>query len=111
MDREKTMSDLFKRAVLDNGLTVEFSDETIRYYGDYHRVQIDVFIVFTDGRRELFQRPERMGVSSDQLDSVKTQVMSSFRQDTLRYMAAESFPEKFLKALKVRKVKPLAGLR
>ena len=105
------MSDLFQSATLDNGLTVEFSDETVRYYGDYHRIQIDVFIVLEDGRREQFQRLERMGISGDVLSDVKREVMEAFRSNCLPYMSSDAFPQKFLSSLKQRKVKPLAGLR
>ena len=105
------MNDLFHSVILDNGLTVEFTDETVRYYGDYHRIQIDVFIALADGRREQFQRLERMGISGDMLDAVKREVMDAFRRNCLPYMASPGFPEKFIASLKQRKVKPLAGLR
>nr|WP_320051106.1 hypothetical protein [uncultured Desulfuromonas sp.] len=105
------MSDLLQSTTLENGLTIEYADETVRYYGDYHRIQIDVFVVLAEGRREQFQRLERMGISGDMLDDVKREVMDAFRSNCLPYMSSAKFPEKFLASLKQRKVKPLAGLR
>ncbi|WP_316348583.1 hypothetical protein [Desulfuromonas acetoxidans] len=105
------MKDLLQGVTLENGLNIEFSDETVRYYGDYHRIQIDVFVVLEDGRREQFQRLERMGISGDMLEEAKREMMSAFRMNCLPYMASSGFPEKFIASLKQRKVKPLAGLR
>ncbi|WP_321531515.1 hypothetical protein [uncultured Desulfuromonas sp.] len=105
------MSDLLQSVTLENGLHVAFSDETVRYFGDYHRIQIDVFVVLEDGRREQFQRLERMGISGDMLDESKREVMGAFRANCLPYMASNGFPDKFIASLKRRKVKLLAGLR
>ncbi len=105
------MSELLQGVTLENGLKVDFSDETVRYYGDYHRIQIDVFIELEDGRREQFQRLERMGISGDALEEAKQEVMRAFRNNSLPYMASSGFPDKFIASLKQRKPKPLAGLR
>ncbi|MCD6527658.1 MAG: hypothetical protein J7K75_11775 [Desulfuromonas sp.] len=105
------MTDLLTGETLANGVTVEFCDKTNRYYGDYHRVCIEVSLIFDDGQRHVFQTLERMGVSSDDLDSVKSQVVTAFRQGTMTYMAGDQFPQKFLALLSQRKKTLLPGLR
>lgn len=105
------MADLFAAETLPNGLTIEFSDSTKRYFGDYHRIQIEVTVVLADGQRHRFQTLERMGVSGGELEEVKHQVMDAFRSGTLKYMGSEQFPAKFVASLPQRKNKPLPGLR
>ncbi len=97
------MQHLFDSVQLDNGLKIEFVDETVRYYGDYHRVKIEVFIILSDGRRERFQSLERMAVSGAELDAVKSQVLQAFRSRTMKYMAAPAFEEKFIQNLRQRR--------
>lgn len=105
------MADLFASEELPNGITVEFCDQTNRYYGDYHRVCVEVSLLLVDGQRHTFQTLERMGVSGGDLERVKAEVMTAFRQGTLTYMTSEQFPQKFLTSLQQRKKTLLPGMR
>ncbi len=127
------MADMFTPQHLNNGVQVEFIDKTNRYYGDYYRVCIEVVLRLNNdeaalcsagsnqgdgqgdgqqgGQAYQFQTIERMGVSGDDLVTVKQQVLDSFCRGTMVYMARDSFPEKFKKSLTHRKSTLLPGLK
>jgi hypothetical protein len=99
---------------LANGVQVEFKDATNRYYGDYHRVNIEVILRFA---ADNYKTPhklkilERMGVSGDDVSTVQAQLINSFSRGTLNYLANESFPDKFIQSLKQSKNILLPGLK
>lgn len=108
------MSELFSSEQLANGVQIDFIDATNRYYGDYHRVCIEVVLRFASeefSQGHKFQTLERMGVSGADVESVQGQVLNSFRQGTMKYMVSENFENKFLKSCKTRKSLLLPGLR
>lgn len=108
------MSELLSSEQLANGVQINFNDVTNRYYGDYHRVCIEVELRFASeefAQGHKFQTLERMGVSSADVKSVQEQLLNSFRQGTMTYMASENFEKKFLKSSKTRKSILLPGLK
>ncbi|MBW2187932.1 MAG: hypothetical protein BA874_07400 [Desulfuromonadales bacterium C00003068] len=108
------MATQFTSEQLANGVQINFNDVTNRYYGDYHRVCIEVELRFASeefAQGHKFQTLERMGVSSADVESVQEQVLNSFRQGTMRYMVSENFENKFLKSCKTRKSILLPGLK
>ncbi|MBW2187464.1 MAG: hypothetical protein JRG71_14035 [Deltaproteobacteria bacterium] len=108
------MAAQFPSEQLTNGVRIDFTDVTNRYYGDYHRVCIEVELRFASeefAQGHKFQTLERMGVSSADVESVQEQVLNSFRQGTMRYMVSENFENKFLKSCKTRKSILLPGLK
>jgi len=107
-------SDIFANIQLENGVQIAFKDCTNRYYGDYHRICIEVNLSFVaDHYKNIykFQTLERMGVSSADVAAVQTELIDAFRNGTMCYMAGENFPAKFLQAYNKRKPVLLAGLR
>jgi len=107
-------SDLFTTIQLDNGVQIAFKDCTNRYFGDYHRVSIEVNLSFAaDSYQNIykFQTLGRMGVSSADVIPVQTQLVDSFRNGTMVYMTGEKFSDKFFLAYKKRKPVLLAGLK
>lgn len=100
---------------LANGMNIEFIDSSNRYYGDYHRVRIEVCCTFaltpailaqaagseeegeslrrTLGENFVYTRVlEKMGVPGDALEETRRSLIDSFSGSTLSYMAQPSFP-------------------
>jgi len=108
------MAELFSSEQLSNGVRINFNDQTNRYFGDYHRICIEVVLRFARddyAQAHTFQTLERMGVSGGELEEMQHQVMTSFRQGTMKYMASDHFEEKFLQSSKTRKNILLPGLK
>ncbi|MEA3466300.1 MAG: hypothetical protein U9R29_09915 [Thermodesulfobacteriota bacterium] len=108
------MTDVLVSEHLANGVQIDFVDKTNRYYGDYHRVCIDVelrFAVDNHAVAHKFQTLERMGVSGDDVTVVQTKLIDSFRCGTMPYMERPVFPDKFMQSLVKRKSILLPGLK
>jgi hypothetical protein len=108
------MSELIKSERLDSGIQIDFIDVTNRYYGDYHRVYIEVKLRFASeeyAQSHKFQILERMGVSGADVESVQQQLLNSFCQGTMKYMVSDNFENRFLQSVKTRKSILLPGLR
>ncbi|MDT8441317.1 MAG: hypothetical protein RQ723_06620 [Desulfuromonadales bacterium] len=94
------------RERLANGLEIVFTDASNRYFGDYHRLRIEVTLQLTlpeddpdgDGfwlaaRRLLGTRfrqvrtLERMGVPSAEVTATRQQLIDSYLQSTAAYLA------------------------
>jgi len=107
-------SDLFTTIDLANGVRVMFTDCTNRYYGDYHRVSIEINLSFAAENYQniyKFQTLERMGVSGDDVVAVQTHLVDSFRSGTMVYMTRDGFADKFLMVHKKRKSVLLPGMK
>jgi len=109
---------LLKPRTLDNGLRLEFVDQSNRYFGDYHRVKIVVRCqielrsewlqalgdsVDLEQVRALlgdsvsFERSlEQMGVASAQLEPVKQALIEGFLTTTAGYLGSAVFPGRFI---------------
>ncbi len=102
---------------LANGLVVRFFDHSIRYYGDFHRVQLEVrcsvplsadLFASDDeyaaaksilGDSVTYCRSlERMGVPSTEIDRVIESLISDFNMHSGPYFAAPDFPRKLVLA-------------
>lgn len=108
------MAEHFASEQLSNGVRIDFNDVTNRYYGDYHRICIEVELRFASddyAQAHRFQTLERMGVSGGDLVEAQQQVLTSFRQGTMKYMLNDNFEAKFRKSSKTRKSILLPGLK
>lgn len=106
---------------LDNGLIVEFFDRSNRYFGDYHRVCIEVrcrvplageyFAGAADpalelksavallGHEVVFSRLlEKMGVSGAEVEAARQGLIDHFIRGPLSYMGGSGFPRRFVAA-------------
>lgn len=105
---------------LANGLRVLFSDESNRYFGDYHRVCVVATItcnledlpVATPEEEEFRQRAieslgqqfsavkrfERMGVPSADVESVRTNLIDNFLKHTSAYLSRPGYMRSLLSA-------------
>lgn len=93
---------VIRRVVFDNGLTIEFSDRSNRYFGDYHRLLIEIdALIETDAEvvRLRYQRPlKRMGVAgADVADEMNTMI-EQFLATTAFYMRQSGFVQKLLES-------------
>ncbi|WP_052464678.1 hypothetical protein [Geoalkalibacter subterraneus] len=124
-------SDPYFEQSLNNGLIVEVQDLTHRYYGDYHKVTLDVTLrvplvggLFSDqdhpgealekARRILgdearsVQRLERMGVPSDMVETIRTRLWESYQRSSFGYFQRPDYPAKLVRQLldKRKKTRP-----
>lgn len=84
---------------LENGVRLAFEDTTNRYYGDYHRVKIEVRIRLAENGYERaydFKALEKMAVPGAEVDAVRQQLLENFRQQLLPYLARPDFAQRFL---------------
>ncbi len=93
-----------KRTEICTGLVLEFSDRSNRYYGDYHRIliEIDALVNSAEGLIRLrYQRPLRkMGVCGAETRSEAAILIEQFLATTAPYMQQMGFAEKLLESLK-----------
>ncbi len=108
------MSDLVTSVKLKNGVVVDFIDRSNRYYGDFHRVKIDVVAKFPVDREQLpeelheiaaccdgeatYQRSlEQMGVKTAEVEAVGQALIDNFIETVGRYLEKENFVESLLR--------------
>ncbi|HAD04232.1 MAG: hypothetical protein A2005_11760 [Desulfuromonadales bacterium GWC2_61_20] len=106
-------------ATLANGLCLEFYDFSNRYFGDYHRVCIEVrtslpldapvLTAFDPAlltkARALFgvtltvtRTVERMGVAGAQVEAVKTEIIAGLLHEAHNYLSRPDYPGRLLTA-------------
>ncbi len=108
-----------RKEILENGLTVEFYDRTNRYYGDYHRLKVDVrcripitpaaFPEAADpgaeslkarcllGEEAVWVRSlEKMGVCGADVEGGLHAVISGFMETSFAYLQSPLFPARFV---------------
>ncbi len=115
------MNKPFKSVGLDNGVTVDFFSEGNRYFGDFHRVKIVAIAtiplvveslpanlqeaVAACPRSVKYEKTlERMGVTTDNVETVIQTLIDDFIQTVGCYLVKKSFVEGLLR--KNRDVKP-----
>jgi hypothetical protein len=108
---------LVREIPLENGLMVCIYNHNHRYFGDYHRVRVEIVCkvkvleeYFADraeyagakaslGDSAVFQHNvELMGVSSAELDRSLERVIENFANHSLAYLASPIFPRKLVLA-------------
>ncbi len=108
------MDNLLRTERLDNGLVVEFYDASNRYFGDYHRVRVEVicrlelraehFAGVADpagdyerarkalGREFTFARSlEKMGVAGADVEKTRQGLIQGFVDSTFPYLQNQGF--------------------
>jgi len=117
------MKNPIRELPLPNGLTVSFYDYTSRYFGDFHRVKMEIICkvpvsaeyfqdrrVFDDARSLLSDEVvyrhnvEQMGVPTTEIETVLQRLMTNFIEHSLPYFASVQFPGKIVLAA-VNKIK------
>lgn len=113
------MENIIRTDELANGVRVEFVDQSNRYFGDYHRLRIEVrcrvaiteslFAEAADphaeaGRvREMLgaevlwvRHLERMGVAGSDLDAVRGDLIATFAASNFPYLQSREFPARLV---------------
>lgn len=112
---------LIRTENLRNGLVIEFFDRSNRYFGDYHRVCVEVrcriplpIDLFAEtaapeaelqaaktllGNEVVFSRVlEKMGVAGAEVEAVRQSLINNFIRGALSYMGGPDFPRRFVVA-------------
>jgi len=120
----------FRTIPLDNGLIIELYDQSNRYFGDYHRIKVDVrcdiplvkrFFDGDDGNPELerarklygdtirFERSlEKMGVAGADVDATRESLVENFVTSTVAYLEHPEFVKRYVaRMLDSRKPAPM----
>jgi hypothetical protein len=86
----------FRNDILANGIAVEFSDVSNRYFGDYHRVRVVVRLLVSRPDREQplvkVHTLERMGVPGAEVEAVRNRLAEDYWQHAGRYLAHPDYP-------------------
>ncbi len=108
---------LAKEIPLANGLTVCFYHHTHRYFGDYHRIKVEI-VCEVPIREEYFKTPaecaearavlggravfrrstEMMGIPTAEVQQCLDNTMENFVKHSLSYLSSASFPRKLVLA-------------
>lgn len=94
---------LLKEVCLSEGLTLKFHEAGNRYFGDYHRVliEIDAYIETAEQQVVLrYRHPlKKMAVAGDVVTVTKQELISQFLATVGPYMRQSGFVEKVLRSL------------
>ncbi|PLX95296.1 MAG: hypothetical protein C0621_04005 [Desulfuromonas sp.] len=124
------MSELLRRVELENGLILTFSDASNRYFGDYHRINLELVCslaleratalpseLIAAARKScgdevtLCRNLERMGVAGADVESVREQMIDDFLESNQSYFSEATFPERFVMQQIERQKKVLPWMR
>ncbi len=110
------MPEELQSIALENGLVIRFYDQSNRYFGDFHRVCIEVSITLPQDlkmsaglSRETgcFERTlEKMGVPSADLETVRNALIDAFLTTSRAYLERPDFPEQLLRKMRQDKKPP-----
>ncbi|SHJ58408.1 hypothetical protein SAMN02745165_02720 [Malonomonas rubra DSM 5091] len=109
------MADMVKKVTLENGIQVSFFDRSNRYFGDFHRICLQVVIelplefALTQGldrdKAQLERSLEKMGVPSAEVEETISGLIESFLQTATAYLGKPEFPAQMLTKLQQQKRK------
>ena len=111
------MAEKLHDLTLKNGVLVSFYDQTNRYFGDFHRVCVQVIVDLPEG----FDLPpglsrancryertlEKMGVTSDLLDAERNALIDAFLTTSKSYLEKSHFPQQLLRKMQQQKRSPM----
>lgn len=99
-------SELYRQLLLDNGLEILVRDMSRVYFGDYHRVRLEItcrltdvthlnaIVDFADSFPEFRRIVEKMGVPSAEVEAARETLVQDFLDNSLKYLSAADFPAK-----------------
>jgi hypothetical protein len=98
----------FRTERLANGITLRFFDRSNRYFGDYHRVYIEIHlsVALPTGTVAEVSHRERMAVPGAEVESVRDRLAEDFLRHTGRYLAQADYPARLAAAAAVRPLSP-----
>lgn len=105
----------FHEKALDNGLLLRFFDRSNRYFGDYHRLCIEIHCAvpvaeymsaeeidaqevhrFIGTEASFHKTLEQMGVAGADVKATRERLLTNFLETTGAYLARPEFPRRFL---------------
>jgi hypothetical protein len=111
---------VIKEQRLANGLLIVFTDESNRYFGDYHRICVVATIVCNlndlsaensddegffhraieklGAQLAVVKRFERMGVATADVEAVRTELIESFLRHATSYLSRPEYPRALVNA-------------
>lgn len=105
----------FRSETLANGLSAAFFDQSNRYFGDYHRVRVEVRIsVPHPDRAEPLVKVlilERMGVPGAEVATVRRQLCDNFWDHASGYLGRPDYPARLLAAEQQNRRRALPATR
>jgi hypothetical protein len=113
------MEQILRTDHLANGVRIDFIDGSNRYFGDYHRLRIEVrcriavtpqlFVATEDPCAEAdrvrsrlgdeifwIRYLERMGISTGDLETVRNEMIESFVKSSFSYLQSPQFSSRFV---------------
>lgn len=85
-----------------NGVTVEFFDRSNRYFGDYHRVCVEIRLQVPrpDGAEPLIKSKllERMGVAGADVEAARIRLADDYWQHAGPYLTQAAYPARLIAA-------------
>jgi hypothetical protein len=113
------MEQILRTDHLANGVRIDFIDGSNRYFGDYHRLRIEIrcriavtpqlFAAAVDPCAEadrvrsrlgdevfLIRHLERMGISSGDLETVRNEMIESFVKSSFPYLQSPQFASRYV---------------
>ncbi|MDA3903683.1 MAG: hypothetical protein PF441_09595 [Desulfuromusa sp.] len=117
------MNKPFNITRLSNGVILEFFDQGNRYFGDFHRIKINVFATIPFAVESLsadlqqfaatypgyilYEKTlERMGVATSEVENVTHSLIDDFIASTGSYLEKKTFVEGLLRKNMTRKNQP-----
>ena len=93
----------FRTERLNNDVEVEFTDCSNRYFGDYHRVCVEIRISInlsagSATRLQQVRRLERMGVAGADVETIRNQLVDDYWRHAGHYLAHPDYPARLLAA-------------
>jgi len=88
----------FRSERLDNGVALEFVDLSNRYFGDYHRVCVEIRLTVPTKGLQRIRRLERMGVAGADVEMTRNQLAEDYFQHAGRYLAHAEYPARLAAA-------------
>ncbi len=102
---------------LDNGLVLSFDDQSNRYFGDYHRICIEVLVALPQGadsdqgcavgRSWSLRTLAKMGVPTAALGVERASLVKDFLAASRAYLEMPDFPQQLLRKMRLKKKKPV----
>ena len=100
---------------LDNGLVLSFDDHSNRYFGDYHRICIEVLVSLPQGassdqdcsagRTYTLRTLTKMGVPTAALGDERVSLVEDFLATSRGYLEKPDFPQQLLRKIGLEKKK------
>jgi hypothetical protein len=110
------MTEFRQPITLKNGIRISFSDQTNRYFGDFHRIHIQVEIALPEGfswpaavprKTSLVKTLEKMGVPGAHVEQEKQALIEGYLEAAKNYLEADDFPQRLAAKLQTEKQRPV----